>query len=361
MSRPGIRLVVLVSVLLSVPLFAESLSELFQKAKAQVKSQSWQEALTTLDQIDAESATPGNETIRPQLVAPIAFYRGVCEANLDQAEKAEADFATYRQAQPGSAIDKTTYSKKAVAAFEAAGKIAAPNAAGEDAASHGGSLSLARRFEEFQAPPNMGEKPDERWADGPVKWLISPEETAAWAALAGEAERDEFVARFWKRRDPSPESPDNPARTDFDRRVAFADAYFRVDEHQRGSLTDPGMVFVLLGPPNRTGRKPIMPNEENSISDGNSVPGQWFMANRNSVHFDGTTVTDASSGFREIWYYRRETLPNAVAANELNVTFVTKIGRGQFVLQREPAILNALVEARSGVPGTVVAGGTRTK
>jgi GWxTD domain-containing protein len=344
MSRPGIRLVALVSFLLSVSLFAETLSELFQKAKTQAKNQAWQEALATLDQLDVESARPGNEAARQQLLAPIAFYRGVCEVNLGQTEKAEADFAIYRQAQPDSTIDKTKYSKKTVAAFEAAGKIAA--------------RSLVQRFEEFKAPPTMGEKPDERWADGPAKWLITPEETAAWTALTGDAERAEFVEQFWKRRDPDPSSPDNPSRTDFDRRVAFADGYFRVDEHQRGSLTDPGMVFVLLGPPNRTGRKPIMPNEENSISDGNSVPGQWFMANRNSVHFDGTTVTDASSGFREIWYYRRDTLPKAVSANELNVTFVTKIGRGQFVLQREPAILNALVAARSGAPGRdVVAGG----
>ena len=89
-----------------------------------MKSQSWRDALTTLDQLDAESAKPGNETARQQLVAPIAFYRGVCEANLDQAEKAEADFATFRQAQPGATIDKVVYSKKAVAAFEAAGKVA---------------------------------------------------------------------------------------------------------------------------------------------------------------------------------------------------------------------------------------------
>ena len=207
----------------------------------------------------------------------------------------------------------------------------------------------------------MGEKPDEHWADGPVKWLITPEETAAWAALTGDAERADFVEQFWQRRDPDPASPDNPVRTEFDRRVAFADAYLQVDDQQRGSLTDPGMVFVLLGPPSRTGRKPILGGEDPTISDGNSVPGQWYMANRNSVHFDGYTATDASSGFREIWYYKRETLPKAVSANELNVAFVTKIGRGRFVLQREPAILNALVAARSAVPGTVVAGGTRPR
>ncbi|HEY1435734.1 MAG TPA: GWxTD domain-containing protein, partial [Thermoanaerobaculia bacterium] len=332
MRRPGMRLVALVSFLLSVPLAAETIPELFQKARTQVKSQSWQEALTTLDRLEAESARPGSETARQQLVAPIAFYRGVCEANLDQAEKAEVDFATFRRAQPGSTIDEVVYSKKAVAAFEAAGKGAASQ----------GSFSLLQRFEDFKSPTSMGETPDERWADGPVKWLMTAEETVAWTALKSEAERSEFVEAFWERRDTSPDSPDNPARTEFDRRVAFADAYFRLDDQQRGSLTDPGMVFVLLGPPTRTGRKPILGGEDSSISDGTSVPGQWFMANRNSVHFDGVTVTEASNSFREIWYYRRETLPKAVSANALDVAFVTKIGRGRFVLQRQPAIEAAL-------------------
>jgi GWxTD domain-containing protein len=346
MSRLGVRLVVVLFFLLSVPLSAETLAELFQKAKAQVKNQSWHEALTTLDQLDVESARPGNETTRQQLVAPIAFYRGVCEANLDQAEKAEADFATFLQANPGSTIDKVVYSKKAVAAFEAAGK---------DAASHG-SLSLLQRYEEFKAPPNLGEKPDERWADGPVKWIMTADETAAWGALTSGAERGEFVERFWEARNPKPGSEDNPARTGFDRRIAFADAYFQLDEKKRGSLTDPGMVFVLLGPPTRTGRKPIQAGEDRSISDGMSNDAKWWMANRNSVHPDPTSANDPSNSFREIWHYRREALPKGVSIYELDVVFVTKKGYGRFVLQRDPAVLAALEAARSEVPGTRAAG-----
>jgi GWxTD domain-containing protein len=346
MSRLGSRLVILVSFLLSVPLSAGTLSDLFDQAKAQVKSQSWQEALTTLDRLEAESVRPENETFHEQLVAPIAFYRGVCEANLDRTGKAEADFAIFLQAQPGSRIDKTTYSKKAVNAFEAAIRLAAHDAATKEAASQS-SVSLLRRFEEFRSPANLGEKPDGRWADGPVKWLLTPEETAGWTALTGDAERTEFVEKFWERHNPTPGSRDNPMRTAFDRRVAFADSYFRLDEQQRGSMSDPGMVFVLLGPPTRTGRKPILGTEENNISDGSSVPGYWYMAERNSVHFDGFTTTDASSGFREIWYYRRDTLPRAVSASEVEATFVTKIN-GRFVLQRQPEILSALGAARSG-------------
>jgi len=254
MRRLGARLVVavfffLLPAALSVAsaVSAETLPELFQKAKAQVKSQSWPEALTTLAQIDAESAKPGNETARQQLVAPIAFYRGVCEANLDQAEKAEADFAIFLQAQPNATIDGVVYSKKAVAAFDAARKVGAvePSSSGKDAAPHG-SLSLAQRYEEFQVPPNSGDKPDERWADGPVKWIMTADETAAWSALTSGAERAEFVEKFWEARNPKPGSEENPARTELGRRIAFADANFQLDDKTRGSLTDPGMVFVLL-------------------------------------------------------------------------------------------------------------------
>ena len=337
MRRHGVRLVAVLFFLLSVALSAETLPELFQKAKEQIKSQSWREALTTLDQLDAESAKPGNETARQQLVAPIAFYRGVCEANLDQPEKAEADFAIFLQEKPGSSIDNAIYSKKAVAAFQAASKEPAPPA----------SLSMLQRYEEFKAPPNMGEQPDDHWADGPVKWIMTAEENAAWSALTSGGERAEFVEKFWQARNPKPGSDDNMARTSFDRRVAFADAYFQVDEKKRGSLTDPGMVFVLLGPPTKTGRKPIKTGEDPIDSEGMSNAAIWWMSNRNSVHPDPTAAADVSNSFREIWHYKREALPKGVSINELNVTFITKTGYGKFKLQRDPAVLATLNVARS--------------
>ena len=337
MSRLGVRLVAVVFFLLSVSISAETLPELFQKAKTQVQSQSWREALTTLDQLDVESARPGNEAARQQLVTPIAFYRGVCEANLDQVEKAEADFATFLEAQPGSTIDKVVYSKKAVAAFEAAGR---------QAASHR-SVSLLQRYEEFKAPPNMGEKPDDRWADGPVKWIMTAEEAAAWTALTSGAERAEFVERFWEARNPKPGSEDNPARMEIDRRIAFADTYFQTDEKKRGSLTDPGMVFVLLGPPTRARRKPILADPSDIDSGGMSMEGISWMSNRNSVHIDGARAADPTNPFREIWHYRREALPEAVSIYELNVVFLTKKGHGRSVLQRDPATLSALGAAKA--------------
>ena len=148
-------------------------------------------------------------------------------------------------------------------------------------------------------------------------------------------------------RNPNPGSEDNTARTGFDRRVAFADANFRLDEQQRGSLTDAGMVFILLGPPTWSGRKPVLAGEDRSISDGMSLEQQWWYSNRNSVHIDGARI-DASDAFREIWRYRREALPKGVSAYQVNVVFITKKGYGRSVLQREPATLAALDAARPG-------------
>ncbi len=126
MKRTG---VFFAAALLCAASHAQTLPELFRKAKAEVKAESWTEALETLDALDAEAARPGNEAARQQLAAPTAFYRGVCDANLGNADRAEADFATFLRENPGATIDKTMYSKKAVAAFEAARKEAGFEAA----------------------------------------------------------------------------------------------------------------------------------------------------------------------------------------------------------------------------------------
>src|SRR5262249_10846971 len=139
---------------------AATLPELFMKAKEQVKSSSWQDALKTLDQLDAEAAKPGNEAAKEQVAGPSAFYRGVCEANLDHADLAQKAFAEFVSRQPNASIDRGMYSKKAVAAFEAAQKqVASPLDARE--ATQANSLFTA--FQEFKMPPNSMEPPDERW------------------------------------------------------------------------------------------------------------------------------------------------------------------------------------------------------
>ena len=74
---------------------AQTVPELFQKGKAQVKGEAWKDALATFKQVEADAAKPENEAYRKQLEGPLAFYRGVCQSNLDLAEDARANFEMF--------------------------------------------------------------------------------------------------------------------------------------------------------------------------------------------------------------------------------------------------------------------------
>jgi GWxTD domain-containing protein len=362
MKRFGAFLAALL--LLSLPSLAQTLPELFQKAKAQVKGESWTEALKTLDALDAEASKPGAEGAKQQLAAPMAFYRGVCEANLGQADRAQADFVTFLQLQPNAAMDPSMYSKKALAAFNAARTSVAPSAASDD-----GKPSMFLAFQEFKLPPNSGEQVNEKWADGPVKWIMTPDEKRTWAQLTPGAEWQEFVDKFWEARNPQPGNPDNTFRTGFDRRVAFADANFVQAEGARGSMTDRGMVFVLLGPPTYVGRKPIRSGDDASEAAGMSTVGSSDSRNATTAAVasspsgrissaqaaaisdkftgPGTVAVDSSGSWREVWHYRRELLPKGVGYQQVDVDFITKKGYGVNVMQRDQATLATLDAARA--------------
>ena len=345
-------LAVAVSVFAAASQFAQSLPELFQKTKAQVKGESWSEALKTLALLDTESARPGNETVRQQLEAPMAFYRGVCEANLGHAEKAQSDFEQFLSLQPNASMDPSMYSKKAIAAFDAARKKGeAPDTGGGS-----GKASMFQAFQEFKMPPNSEEPAGSRWAEGPVRWIMTADEKRRWAELMAGADWQEFVDRFWESRNPKPGNPDNVFKTTFERRVAFADAMFLQDEETRGSLTDRGMVFVLLGPPTYAGKKPLRTGEDTNDPDGmtNELTGPGLdpsatgQAPRIAVHASaaGARILDASNNWREVWHYRKELLPKGVGYHQVDVEFITKKGYGVNVMQRDQNTLATLDAAR---------------
>jgi GWxTD domain-containing protein len=86
------------------------------------------------------------------------------------------------------------------------------------------------------------------WANGPVKWIMTAEETAKWKSVKKDADAKAFIDLFWARRDPTPATPENEFKADFDRRVEYANAQFG-QARKKGALTDRGRVFIVLGPP----------------------------------------------------------------------------------------------------------------
>ena len=327
---------------------ADSLPDLFAKVKEQVKAEKWKDALTTLDALGVEAAKPENEKYRTQLEAPTAFYRAVCEANVGQADKAQADFEAFLRAQPAAALDEKVYSKKAVAAFSAAQKAIASQ-----------GPSIARAYAEFPAPAAAKDLPTSDWADSAVKWLMADSEKSAWSAAKTDDDRAAFIETFWKARD----TADHSFRPAFEKRVAFADANFGQGE-VRGSMTDRGMVFVLLGPPTYGGRKPLRTGDDSSEASGMS--GRDSMADTIAMHqatgqrapsgqvaaladqqnAPTAKAAESNMNYQEVWHYRRDLLPKGVSYIQVDAVFLTKKGYGSNVLQRDSDILTTLGAAK---------------
>lgn len=80
-----------------------------------------------------------------------------------------------------------------------------------------------------------------------VSYIISKEERKIFLELP-ESGRDDFIAEFWKRRDPDPETARNEFRIEYEDRVAKAGAMFH-GEGRPGWRTDRGRIFILFGPP----------------------------------------------------------------------------------------------------------------
>lgn len=79
-----------------------------------------------------------------------------------------------------------------------------------------------------------------------IRYIITPQEEKIFREMPPE-DRHEFVADFWKRRDPTPETEANEFRSQYYTRLAVADRAFRAGIP--GWMTDRGRIFILLGPP----------------------------------------------------------------------------------------------------------------
>ena len=200
MGRPGATFAAL---LFAASISAQSLPELFQKAKAQVKGESWTEALKTLDALDAEAARPGNEAARRQLAAPTAFYRGVCEANLGNASRrrrrTSRRFSTLQPRRVDGPLDVLEEGDRGLP-----GRAQEPGRGRPPSSESDGRPAMFVAFQEFKLPPNSGEPVNEKWGDGPVQWIMTSEEKRTWAGLASGGEWQEFVDKFWEARNPQP-------------------------------------------------------------------------------------------------------------------------------------------------------------
>jgi GWxTD domain-containing protein len=339
---------------------ASALPQLFQKAKDQFRLGAYAQALATLSKIEVEIEQQENQAHRASLRPGIAFYRGACLAALGRNSEARAEFQVFLAFSPTVSLDPGLYPKKVIAALEDARReLKRPDESQQPA--EDGSIAAAYRAYVRSSDGRQAEL-GEDWAEGPVRYLLSPEERRAFTQMFNPVSRSEFVTAFWRARDPRPETVENEFREEFERRVAFADNRFTEDE-VRGSLTDRGMVFLLLGPPTYIGRRPIAAGEDSSepagmarYSRNDVVVVDKTMGNSaaknvaiDSMTGPGTRMLDTAANWRETWHYRRELLPKGLPYGQVDFEFITRQGYGKNVLQREAAALNTLDAGRKAI------------
>lgn len=87
-----------------------------------------------------------------------------------------------------------------------------------------------------------------RWLED-VSPIMTKAEREVFLALKTNRERERFIVLFWRARDPQPDTSENEFQREYLERIAFADRNFGHGTSRRGSQTDRGFFYLLLGPP----------------------------------------------------------------------------------------------------------------
>ena len=80
-----------------------------------------------------------------------------------------------------------------------------------------------------------------------MAYIITDEERAAFKRLQTDEEREQFIEKFWLRRDPTPDTVENEFKEEHYRRIAYANEHYA--SGIPGWKTDRGRIYIIYGPP----------------------------------------------------------------------------------------------------------------
>jgi len=131
-----------------------------------------------------------------------------------------------------------------------------------------------------------------------ARLIMTKEEVKIFERLPDAESRKDFIADFWLKRDPDPDTPDNEYRKEFEARVEYVNKRFN-KEGGPAINTDRGRIYIFMGPPDKT--------EEFSPQPGSTVRGftiWWsYYEDRMAVQFIDETgggkyrLTDVEGDF----------------------------------------------------------------
>jgi GWxTD domain-containing protein len=82
-----------------------------------------------------------------------------------------------------------------------------------------------------------------------AQFIMTKEEKNIYRHLPDQQAREEFIEDFWKKRDPTPETPENENQAEFEKRIEYANKWFKDRPDGRWWYTDRGRILLQLGIP----------------------------------------------------------------------------------------------------------------
>jgi GWxTD domain-containing protein len=291
-------------------LFGSDAAELLTEGREHLERKEYAAAVQLFHKAvpDAEKLDPEE---RKNALAALHFYTAQAFSGLDNDAHTRLELQAFFDLKPAArSVDPGKFDDAFVRRFKEA-------RATFDARGISNFDSFYPGYDKIESPSEVSLA---AFADGPEMTLLaSPDERQDWTMTSDEASRRRFMDTFWAKRGTG-------FRREFQRRVSFADAAFSSDG-VRGSLTDRGRVFIVLGPP-RSIRQSHLTREDAGRGLGKLGIGSPIVR-----------------GEVEQWYYGRDQFPKTIAEQQLVFKFVSEAEYGDGILQREPILMRALYEA----------------
>jgi GWxTD domain-containing protein len=291
---------------------AEDPARALATGRAAIDAGHYQQAIETMQNAIPDATAIADPQQKADALAAIHFYSALAFEQWGFDDKAREELREFFRFRSGnSTLDRAKFPKRFGELFDEVKTVAVTPAGEADLLFD----SYYPGFNEFvhRAPRAM--KLSEWNKSAAFVLLADHAEKREWGRLADDEARRAFIDRFRARRG---------GLIDFDNRVAFADENFG-SETTRGSLTDRGRVFILLGKPARVYAAPL---------------GMFALTRRTESRTSGTL---------ERWVYFH---PAGLKTPQVAFRFIDQQGYGSYVLQRDFDTIRALTEATKQLNAT---------
>jgi len=180
---------------------------------------------------------------------------------------------------------------------------------------------------------------------GPAQFIMTKDELAKWKSINDDASAQAFIDLFWARRDPSAGTPYNETRDEFDAKVKYADEHFAHGK-AKGSMTDRGRIFIILGPPSRIQRTSPEPKSTIQAPDA----------------FGNGPKEETIQGYspKQVWFYDPSKSKAPIGNQIAEIVFIDQYGSDDWKLDRTPktdviGLVSRVNDAMITQPGLSVA------